>query len=286
MISSTGLLFAFLTAILFTSYGLLARVLSAKSESPLAFSVLFNVWATVLAAGILLIEPWKFGDLSPLVLFITFLATLFFGLYAGCEYFMRKHLEASRSTIFFQLTPVITFIGSVALLAETVSYEKVIALALIIGGNIVAIYKHGGAITRLGVIFALGTIAGLGFAYIADKAVFAEYPLGLYVMITYFFPGLYVFFVLLLRKEPLRYFKIEWQRMSWRLPVLAVVGVAGYYFMLKTFSLMEVSVAVPITYSSTVLTALGGIVILRERGSVIQKLLGASLVFTGVVLLA
>ena len=99
---------------------------------------------------------------------------------------MRKYLEASRSTIFYQLTPVVTFITALLLLGETVSAQKFWGIGLIVGGNMIAVYKHGGHITRRGLFFALVTVIALGFAYVADKAAFSHYPLGAYMIISYF----------------------------------------------------------------------------------------------------
>ena len=73
--------------------------------------------------------------------------------------------------------------------------------------------------------------------------------------------------------------------MSWRLPVLAVVSVAGYYSILKTFQFAEASAAVPVIFSSTILTVLGGILVLKEEGNIPQKLFGAAFVIAGVLLL-
>ena len=64
-----------------------------------------------------------------------------------------------------------------------------------------------------------------------------------------------------------------------------MISVLGYYMLLKNFSLTEASLAVPITYTSTVLTAFGGILILKERSNIFQKIIGAITVLAGVLML-
>ena len=281
--STQAFLFAAFAAILFSVFGLLSRVLSVKSENPLALSAVYGFIGAIFSIPILFVEPWKFGDITLGILFVTFLATVLFGIFEATEFFAQKYLEASRSTIFFQITPIVTFIGSVAFLHESVSLQKLFAIALIIGGNGVVAFRHGGHISMRGALFMLGAVFGLGSAYVADKAVFSHYPLGLYVGITYLFPALYV--SALIRGQRFLQLKRELLLASWRLPILGAVSVLSYYMVLKTFQLAEASVAIPVIFTSTILTALGGVVILKERSNIAQKLLGAVFVVFGVSLL-
>jgi uncharacterized membrane protein len=72
---------------------------------------------------------------------------------------------------------------------------------------------------------------------------------------------------------------------SWRLPVLSLISVFSYYFILKAFSLAEASVVIPVAFSSTILTSLGAIFILKEKSNIPQKLIGLAFVFAGVMIL-
>lgn len=255
---------------------------SKKSEDPLAFSVLYGFYTAFISLIILFFEPWRFGDITPKILLITFIATVLFGIMQAAEFLARKYLEASRMTILFQLTPVITFFAAVLFINETFSTEKLLAILLIFAGNVVAIVKHGGHITRNGLLFGLLTVVSLGFAYIADKSVFEFYPIGLYVALTYFAPSIYV---LLFISNRVKRVREEFHRTKKTLPVLAAISVLGYYMLLKNFSLTEASVAVPIIYTSTIFTAFGGIFILKEKSNILQKIIGAIVVFAGVLML-
>lgn len=283
MISATGLFLALATAVTFSAFGLLSRVLARDSKDPLALSVAYGLLGALFSLPLFFIEPWRFGTITPIVLLITFVATVCAGLFETTEFFARKHLEASRMTILFQLTPVVTFFGSIALLNESFSLEKISAIILIIGGNIIAMQKHGGLITKIGLLFGLATVVSLGFMYIADKAVFTYYPLSFYVFLSYIMPSIYIF--TFLKRERVRRVIAEWRLGSRRLVIFAAISVLGYYLLLKTFQVAEASVAVPIIYTSTILTALGGIFILKEKSNIYQKLAGAVFVFFGVALL-
>ncbi len=102
-------------------------------------------------------------------------------------------------------------------------------------------------------------------------------------MLSYIMPGMYCFIAL--RSRHLEKIRQEFISGSWKLPLMSLVSVLGYYSLLSTFRLAEASVAVPIAFTSTILTALGGIVILKERSNVLSKLAGAVSVVIGVILL-
>lgn len=276
--------FALGTAFAWSAYGIISRVLARDSTSPLALAVPYGVFASVFCFIPALWEPWSFSDITAAVLFATFLATVFFGMYDVFQFFGRKHLEASQSTMLFQLAPIVTFLVAAVFLGEPFTLLKASAIGLVVLGNIVALYRRSGSVSLRGVGYMLLTAFGLGCAYVADKFALPHYPLPLYAFITYLVPTIYCFFVLLARRE-VAVIKEETTRGSWRIPILAILGVLGYYFALKTFLLVDVSKAIPVMYSSTILTALLGIVILKERGNVVQKLAGAVITVLGVVLL-
>ncbi|MBI2032314.1 MAG: DMT family transporter [Candidatus Levybacteria bacterium] len=284
MISNQGLFFALTTAFLFAAFGLLSRYLSKESKYPLGFAIIYGAISSILTVPFIFIEPWRFGNLTPLIIFVTFLATLFFGLFEANQFFARKNLEASRLSIFFQITPVVTFFGSLIFLSESITLQKTVGVGIIFAGNLIAVYKHGGHITPRGLFYALASVIALGLAYVADKRAFSYYPLGLYMLISYFFPIFYIF--ILMPRNRLISIQYELKRTGWKTFLLAIFSVSGYYMVLKTFQLTEASVAIPIIFSSTVLTALGGIIILKERTSIPQKIIGAIVVVTGVTLLS
>ena len=282
MVSNTGLIYAMLSAVLWAAYGLLARGLSVRSDSPLAFSVLYMFFGALFSLPFLVIAPGEFQGITKTVLAATFIMTVLYGIVDATQFFARKYLEASRMTVLFQLTPLITFAASLLLLNESVTPGKLAGVGFIMGGNLVAVYKHGGNVTPRGLAWALTAAIALGLVYIADKVAFSHYPLGFYMTISYLVPALYILFFV---RDRLTSLRNEWQLASWRIPILSLLSVLGYYFFLKAFSLTEASVVVPVAFTSTILIALGGIILLHERSSIIQKLIGAVFVFIGVNLL-
>ncbi len=284
MSMSTAFLFAILTAISWAAYALIARTLIIKSDRPLAFAVLVNLFASLFAILVLVAEGGVFMGVTMVVLVVTFLSTIFSGIFESLQIFVRKRLEASRSTVLSQLAPLVTFAGAIIILGEHITTLKVMGTSLIVGGNLVAAWRHGGALNRRSVFLAFGAVAALGSVYIADKFAASHYPIGFYMVLSYLLPALYIFLFVMPKRRISQVFS-EFRETTWRLPLLAFTGILGYYLLLKTFRLAEVSTVIPIVYSSTVLTTMGGIIILKERSNVLQKLAGAALVVIGVILL-
>jgi drug/metabolite transporter (DMT)-like permease len=281
MISPLGLALALASAAAFSAYSLLSRISVRHSADPLAFAVPYAILSGLFSLAFIPLEPWQFGTITISVILITLLATVLFGIFEASQFFARKYIEASRLTIFFQLTPVVTAFTAALFLREPLTAEKLGAIALIVLGNVVAIWKHGGAVSRAGMSFTLISVISLGLVYVADKAVFSYFPIPLYMAITYVLPGLYIAFFLKNRMERIY---AEIRRTSWNLVLVAFVSALGYYLVFKTYQYADARVAIPLIYTSTIFTALGGITLLRERSNIPQKLIGVVFVFLGVVL--
>lgn len=283
MFSENVFLFAIGTSILFAAYGLLARIFVKKSDNPLAFSVWINIFASLIALPLLVLEGGSFTQITMVIVLITFLSTVLSGVFESIQFFVRKHLEASRSTVLSQVTPLVTFIGAVIFLGESITLTKFSGAILVILGNVIAAYKHGGALNKKWVLLSVIGTTALGGVYIADKFASPHYPIGFYIILSYLLPALYVF--LLIRKDRLSVLRYEYKQYTWRLPLLALTSVLGYYLILKTFRFAEASTVLPIVYTSSILVALGGIILLKERNNIVQKLAGAAVVFIGVLVL-
>ena len=278
-----ALLLALASSLLFTTYYLYARVLSIKSGSPLSLSLIFSFFAALWSVPVLLFEPGKFSDLNWFVLGITFLATCFYGVADAAQFYARKYLEASRQILIQQFAVVVAVACSFIFLNEEMSFRKMLAVGLIVGGNIIALYKNKVVIMLKGLLFACVLALASGSAVVADKAVFSHYPVGFYMLLMFGAPGLYILCLFATTKEPLNCFTNEIKRTTWKLPFLTFFMVAGYYTFLKSLQIADLSFVSPIIYTSTIFTVLGGTIILHERENVAQKIIGAILVFLGIL---
>lgn len=282
---SVGIVLALCAAFFATCYALLSRTWVKYTESPLAFSIFYTFFAFIFSAGIAFIEPWKFTDATPFFVALLILSALFYGLYDATQFSARKYLEASNFALLLQIVPIVVFFLSVVVLKEPFTIESVVAVILIVLGNCIALYKNSEITFQRGALFGVAAALFTGCAYTIDKVAFSHFPIPLYSMTVYLVPSILVSTIFFVRGGTLAELKLEFRRSTWRTPVLSLVGLCGYYSLLKAYQLIDASIAVPLMYTSTALTVVGGIVLLRERKNIPQKILGVLLVCIGVILL-
>ena len=116
------LILSLAAVLMFTAQNLLMRVLAVKSDHPRTFSFIFNSWGVIFALIFFVIERPSLIDFTEISwtqwLLIGGVA-LGYGLYEQTHFLVRKQLDASTTTILFQLTPVIGFMGALIFLHES-----------------------------------------------------------------------------------------------------------------------------------------------------------------------
>ncbi len=285
MLSTEGLIFGVLTLVFASTYSLCARYFIRGESNPLAFSIVCTGFAALFSLGLFFVEPIDFSSTTLPYVLLLLLSGFLYGIYDATQFSARKYLEASVLSVVLQIAPVIAFLLSIFLLREGVTTLKLVAVGLILLGNIFAIYRSPSKVSRMGLMFGIAMATVSGFTYVIDKAAFPHVPFMLYSFTVYFVPVMIVAAIFAWRGGTMTDIRTEWRRFTWRIPFISVLGVTTYYFLYRTFAVTDASVAVPLTSSATILTVLGGIVLLGEKGNVSRKIFGAILVLAGVLLL-
>ncbi len=277
------LVYSLLTALFFAIFALLSRVISVDSKNPRAYSVMFGVSSALFSLLLFTLEPFSFKPVSWLVLILTLVATICYGLSDRLLFTVSKSIEASFLTIIDKLTPAVTFVASCIFLGESFTLQKVVAVMLILLGNLLIVYK--GTTIKFDKAFFLAVFAAvsIGIGLTIDKRASIAYALPVYAFINFFVPALYNIFL-----PPLPFSTIarEVKGALWKIALLAAIGVLGYYFTLKSLSLAEASKVVPIISSSIILVVLAGAIFLKERSHLGRKTIASICVCIGVVLLS
>lgn len=277
------LIYALLAALLFAMFALLSRVISINSAHPRAYSIIFGLSSALFALLLFALEPFSLKPISGLVLVLTIIATICYGLSDRLLFTISKSIEASLLTIIDKMTPVVTFVASLVFLGESFTLRKLIAVIFILLGNLLVVYKSTVIKFDKAFFLALFAAACLGVGLTIDKRISIAYALPVYAFINFFMPSLYNTF---LPPLPLNTITRELKGAFWRIALLAAISVLGYYFTLKAFSLADASKVVPIMSSSTLLVVLAGAVFLKERTQLGRKVLAGMCVCVGVVLLS
>ncbi len=277
------LVFALLSALLFALVALLSRVISINSAHPRAYSVIFGLSGSVCTLFLFLVEPFSFRPVSAIVLVLTLVSTICYGLGDRLAFTVSKSIEASLLTIIDNLTPVVTFVASLIFLGEGFTLKKLVAVVFILLGNLLVVYRGTAIKFDKAFFLALFSAACLGIGLTIDKRISIAYALPVYTFINFFVPVLYNIF---LPPLPFRIIAQQFKVAFWRVTLLAAMSVLGYYFTLKAFSLADASKVVPIMSSSTILVVLSGAIFLKERSYLGRKVIAGICVCVGVVLLS
>lgn len=279
----TWIVFALLSLIFSTTFQVLSRVLAVKSENPRVFSTVFNSIATIFAFLLLFLEPWSIKSFPPVgIIFLTLLSTILYGVFERTQFYVRKNIDASTLTILFRLAPVITLIASFLILKENITFVKISAVACIIGANILLVSGKRDFKFNKYLLLAILCAVSLGLAWTIDKKASVYYSTVIYSIIIWTLPVFYIAsFPLVSFKSIVTEFKIS----TWKIPLLAAANVLQFYFQLKALYLADASKVIPVISSSTVLTVLLGIILLKERNNLGRKIIAGALVFIGVLLL-
>ncbi len=286
MLTTEGFIFGMLAAFFTTAYVLVARAWLKDSKNPLAFSVVYSLFLGALSLLFFLVAPVALPEHVPLfAVALLCLSGILYGLYDATQFFVRKYMEASIHALVARASPVFTFLLSVLILHEGITPAKLLAIVLIIGGNIVALYRVGGSTTGKGILLGFMAALLLGAALTIDKVAFPYFPFYLFSLCAAIVSTTVVFIVFKVRGGTISDIKEEWAQYSWRIPTVSLLAVSQYYCIYRAFAVADASVVVLLNSSSIMFTVIGGILLLGERSNIPRKILGVACVMAGVLLL-
>lgn len=275
---------ALATAFVSAAYNLMGRVVAVKSQDARVFSVLFGIIASFMSILFFLVEPFEFRNISLKVVFLTILSTILMAIFERLQFYVRKEIDASTLSIIFRLIPAVSIIASILFLKESVTMTKIVAVLLIIGGNLLVVLARGKGkfkFDKASLVAMLAAVA-LGLAWTADKGASIGYSATLYALIAWVLPTIYNYLTPPIHSDKLI---IEWKTGAKGIIILAFLNVLVYYLQIKTIMLVESSKAVPVMSMSTILVVLFGIIFLKERDNIAIKILASILVVIGAIVM-
>jgi drug/metabolite transporter (DMT)-like permease len=195
---------------------------------------------------------------------------------------MKAHnfAEVSVSAVASQTKTIYSLLLGVALLGEGIGLSKLLGVLLVFAGVTLSTVR-GKLRLNKGVIFVLIAAVVGSVEVVFDKYALRFFPVAVFVFVISIVPVLLLLpFTEKSKERALRFLEGK-NRNVFLTGFLAAVS---YYTGMWAISLGEISKIIPVLQSFTAITVLGGIFLLREKGALWKKLLGAVLAITGVVL--
>ena len=269
-------------AVVFTvSFNIISRISLSTTRHELAYTILWQGCCALLAPLFLPFDRFSIA-INPHVMFWFALSVVLWALVDAFLFSAFKYEEASVLATIFPLNFVFTFVVSVMFFHAGIKPTLVIGFLIIIATSLlIGVYSTRFRLSK-GIVFALLYSFFLGVALGFNSEVVKSFSIPPYMFVAFLFPAV-VNLLLFLRpkRAELRYeLRVQWKAILLNAAVMDV----SFFCLLKAFQLGNVPQVVALSASSTLLTAVVGIVVLKEEKHRTLKLVAAGLATLGVVL--
>ena len=282
MITAQSLLFIGL-AIAFSSASKLLQRYVLKDHEPYAFAWLSNVVATLIFLPFVLFEFSLPTGLTAWTLLIT--GSLLWTIISMSHAVARKATEISLNDPLGQTKLVWGLIFGIILLGEAITSGRILGTFIIFIGVSLLMWhpeRKFGKLSDPGVQWTLATAFLSAIAALVDKSALQWFSPIVYAFLVFFFPSLLL--SLFLPKQIVHVKHLL--RRRWFVVISAVILMTcAYYFILRTFALMDFTLAFPLLQLSTLVIVLGGMIFLKEREHFWQRIIAAILVIVGSIVI-
>lgn len=280
----TWLYYSLGAAISFTFLSIFSRILTVKSKNPRAFSIVFNIICIIMSLILFIVTGSNKAFSLPTRIdawIYLLIASFFYGLNERFRFLISKILEASIYSIIGNIAVIIAFSISFFLYKESLTVTKLLGSILILFSLLLISELKKSKISSKGVFLGVVTSIYLGIAMSLDKkgAIFFNpetYNILLWVVpfIVLYFPGIKI-----------EEIKAEFKQFSWKIILLAFFNFVGFYLGLKAFILADATKVIPVIQTTTLMTVIVGIFLLKEKSHVSKKILAGVIAVLGVFLL-
>ena len=269
-------------AIAFTvGFNIISRINLSTTRHESAYTILWQVFCAGLALLFLPFDRFSI-TVNPHVLLLFALSVVLWALVDAFLFSAFKYEEASVLAAIFPLNFVFTFAISVMFFQAGIKSMIVVGFLVIMAASLLIGVYHTRFRPSKGIVFALLYSFFLGAALGFNSEVVKSFSIPPYMFVAFLFPAAANLLLFLRPKvAELRYeLRVQWKAILLNAAIMDV----SFFFLLKAFQLGNVPQVVALSASSTLLTALAGIVFLKEDKHRTLKIVAAGLATLGVVL--
>lgn len=194
-----------------------------------------------------------------------------------------KHVSISEIVFLESATPLWVLLGSVIFLGESFTFNKFLGVTLVIVGILVALRYKGTTIWTT--YHTLGLISGALYAgaYMTDKYLLHFLPTLFYQVLSFGLPSAALLIFFRNKISDLHYFVVnkKARNIIWS----SVFAGLSFYALFRAYQISgEVSRINPIFETKALFVMILGIVLLKEKENMNQKIIGVLLAFSGILL--
>lgn len=269
-------------AVAFTvCFNIISRISLSTTRHENAYTILWQLFCALLAPLFLLFDQFSIS-VNPQVLPLFALSVVLWALVDAFLFSAFKYEEASILSTIFPLNFVFTFVVSVVFFHSAIKLTIIIGFLIIMLASLLTGFYHSRFRLSKGIVFGLLYSFFLGVALGFNSEVVKSFSIPSYMVAAFLFPAVANMLIFLRPKAvELRYeLTVQWKKIL----LNAAVMDASFFFLLKAFQLGNVPQVVALSASSTLLTALAGVVLLKEDKHMALKIIAAGLATLGLIL--
>lgn len=265
-----------ITAVGFSQFFKLA-VKGAKNDG--AVTVLLQLIAAVISLAFIPLFPMVVPSELKYYLLLAG-ASVFYAVSDRAQTPARKHLPVSEYAILGQTSRVFLFIFGILIFKEALLFQKVLGVILVIGANILLLYKSGKFVLNKYVWLILLSALSFTIAISIDIGISSQFNLPLYVALTLFIPSMIITFV---ERIKVRDILNELNNGSKKYYLLTgIFWSLAIIFTLRAFQLGQITTLTPIMGTSVLLNVLVASVFLGEKDHLLKKIIASIIILLGV----
>lgn len=211
------------------------------------------------------------------------IAIIFYAIADRINTTARRGLQVSLYSILGQLSTVFVIIWGILFFKEEIILKKLLGAALILFGNIMVLYKKGKFEWNKYILFSLLGNLSMSIGISVDVGISDQFNMPIYVALTLIVPALLILLIERVKiKEVVSEFKegnkkaILTVGLSWGIMIIA---------MLRAYQYGTVTTIAPLCSLTTILNVFVAYFLLKEKDSILKKILAAIVVILGILLI-
>ena len=280
----TWQIFIIISLLLFSANSLLHRILMKDDKSdPFAQTLLFYGLGGIFAFIISLLRGgFEYQIQLDQVPYFVVLA-IFCTLAPVLAFHAYKKIESSEATILFSSQRLWMVVGAFVVLQETFSYHKIFGTLIILCGISIASWRKQQLVFNQGVAYALIAAFSYAVADIASFFILRNFDAPSFTVFICFIP---VILLLIFKPQTIKKFGYyKKPRYALAITVVTINDTLATLAMYYAYQIgRNASQIAPITSTQIILSVILAIIVLKERDHAWQKIVGATIVVAGVLL--
>lgn len=264
------------------TYSQLHKKLVQSTRRDTELTVLMELIGGVFVLLFIPFFPLKFPA-SPRPYLLLLLSCGFYAFSDRIKTTARRGLDVSTFSIIIQMMTVFTIVWGILFFREPVVAKKMIGAALILGANVLMLYRKGHFEFNRYVVYGLLAAVAMSLGIIIGVDVSSEFSLPICVALQVFIPGA----ILMAggRKGPRDLAAAFREVSSWQMIVVGICWSMQSFVTLLAYRHGSVTSTAPILACSTIINVFAAYFILKERESLPKKILAACIAVFGILLI-